>query len=48
MGSNCYVSYDNTDEAVIIDPGDDANIISEFILTNQSMEEQNIKKFYFF
>lgn len=35
MASNCYVCWDNTDEAVIIDPGDDANTISEFILTNQ-------------
>lgn len=35
MASNCYVCWDNTDEAVIIDPGDDANVISEFILANQ-------------
>lgn len=35
MAANCYVVFDEDDNAVIIDPGDDANTISEYILSNQ-------------
>jgi len=34
MASNAYVVWDETDEAIIIDPGDDAGVISDFILQN--------------
>lgn len=35
MQSNCYVCYDDQENAIVIDPGDDANTISEYLLTNQ-------------